>query len=211
MTALAADLGIGITTLQSLVCKHGWTPRSERMRDSPPALRLLEEAQALVAKVPPTPNPSPPLPPGSSPGVVEGGEQTPTATLPLSGGGSAIAPALTEPSLTPVERLEALVVKELEAEEAARTELVLRPRSPRRRALRAHAVGADANFADVAADARRRHRRRQFCRLRRYAEDMDAFRNELARRIRLFVESRRKNGRTPKQRKRTSGRWRTKI
>jgi hypothetical protein len=32
MTALAADLGIGITTLPSLVRKHGWTQRSQRMR-----------------------------------------------------------------------------------------------------------------------------------------------------------------------------------
>jgi len=49
MNALAADFGIGITTLQSLVRKNGWTPRSQRMRDCPPSVRLLEEAEMLVA------------------------------------------------------------------------------------------------------------------------------------------------------------------
>ena len=195
MTALAADLGIGITTLQSLVRKHGWTQRSKRMRDSPPALRLLGEAQTLAAasstlpprsggegrhapagasrgggpaqdefKEPPTPDPSPPLAT-----LVEGGEQ----------------------SLSPVERLEALVVKELEAEEAMRAELALRPRTRhdaercartlsvltqtlqtlQRMRTGGEGAGNSADYDDM-------------------PEDMDAFRNELARRINLFVESR---------------------
>ena len=187
MTALAAELGIGITTLQSLVRKHDWTQRSKRMHDSPPALRLLGEAQALVAASPP-PERGRSICEANQVGVEQA---TPSPTLPLAGGGS--APAQTEPSLTPVERLEALVVKELEAEETARAELVLRPRTRHdaERCARTLSVltqtlqtlqrmraggtggGNSVDYDDM-------------------PEDMDAFRNELARRIRLFVESRRK-------------------
>lgn len=210
MTALAAGLGIGITTLQSLVRKHGWTQRSKRMRDSPPALQLLEQARELAAQEPPTPDPpslrfggrvsesaiasatagdpSPPLPPGSSPGVVEGGEQT----LPLSGGGSALAPAPTEPRLTPVERLEALVVKELEAEEAMRAELALRPRSRHdaERCARTLSVLTQTlqTLQRMRADGGAARNSDDYDDI---PEDMDAFRNDLARRIDLFVESRR--------------------
>lgn len=55
MTALAADFGIGITTLQTLVRKNGWSPRSQRLRECPPSVRLLEETEALVAALPERP------------------------------------------------------------------------------------------------------------------------------------------------------------
>lgn len=182
MTALAAELGIGITTLQSLVRKHGWTPRSKRMLDSPPALRLLEQAQALAA--------SP-----ERAGIIQ--QETPTPILPLTAGGSASSPgessaAPSVPTLTPVERLEALVTKEIEAEEAARAELALRPRSRHdaERCARTLSVltqtlqtlqrmrtGEGGKSNSVPYDD--------------MPEDMDAFRRELARRIRIFVEGRR--------------------
>ena len=200
MTALAAELGIGITTLQSLVRKHGWTQRSQRTLDSPPALRLLEEARELAASSPPPERGRSdcqrvgtecrPMK-GSAIREGVGEQQTPSPTFPLAGGGS--APAPTEPSLTPVERLEALVTKEIEAEEAARAELALRPRSRHdaERCARTLSVltqtlqtlqrmrgggeaGGNSNDYDD------------------MPEDMDAFREALARRIRLFVESRRK-------------------
>lgn len=192
MTALAAEFGIGITTLQSLVRKNGWTARSQRMRDCPPAQRLLEEAQALVASLPEREMFAP--------------QATPTPTLPLAGGGSeavAGATALPQPldaahspasvaaapNLSPVERLEALVVKELEAEEAMRAELNTRPRARHEaercartlsvltqtlktlQGMRAGGAGGYAFDDDMPAD-------------------MDAFREDLARRIRAFVESR---------------------
>jgi hypothetical protein len=93
------------------------------------------------------------------------------------------------PGLSPVERLEALVVKELEAEEAARAELATRPRA-RHEAERCartlsvltqtlktlqgmHTNGGTGGYAydDM-------------------PQDMDAFRNNLARRIEAFMESR---------------------
>jgi hypothetical protein len=192
MNALAADFGIGITTLQTLVRKNGWTQRSNRMRDCPSALRLLEEAETLAASLPERETPAP--------------QATPTPTLPLAGGGSHTVldaatlpqppdPALSDagptntPGLSPVERLEALVVKELEAEEAARAELATRPRA-RHEAERCartlsvltqtlktlqgmHTNGGTGGYAydDM-------------------PQDMDAFRNNLARRIEAFMESR---------------------
>lgn len=218
MTALAAELGIGITTLQTLVRKHGWTPRSQRMRDSPPALQLLGEAQALASQSAHSRDSGNPVladdkhdgKDGLGPRL-RGDERenasaakqvTPTPTLPLAGGGSAptpapapitTTPAPTAPSLTPVERLEALVVKELEAEEAMRAELALRPRTRHdaERCARTLSVltqtlqtllkmrtGGAGESNSVPYDD--------------MPEDMDAFRHELARRIRIFVESRRK-------------------
>ncbi len=189
MNALAADFGIGITTLQTLVRKNGWTQRSKRMRDCPSALQLLEEAQALAAC---RPQPHVPMP-----------QQTSTPTLPLSGEGSepaagTIAPAPTPepvaaiaaPALSPAERLEALVVKELEAEEAARAELGARPRARHEaercartlsvltqtlKTLQGMREGANAGGAAFDDDM---------------PEDMDAIRHDLARRIEAFLESR---------------------
>jgi hypothetical protein len=122
MTGLAADFDIGITTLQTLVRKNGWTPRSQRLRDCPSALRLLEDAQGLAAA------PS---------GEDRGPQQSPGPTLPASGSGSDAAPpamaafAPATSPLSPAERIEALVVKELEAR---------RPRVPSWRCVRARAT-----------------------------------------------------------------------
>lgn len=181
MNALAADFGIGVTTLQTLVRKNGWTPRSQRMRDCPPAVRLLEEAEAPVV---------------AFPEQIEAQQVTPTSTLPLSRGGSETVPPaippmiLAAPTLSPVERIEALVVKELEAEEAVRAALGTRPR-PRydaercartlsvltqtlERVQRLHPKSGDGKVGDDDP----------------VPEDIDAFRNELARRIRGFVACR---------------------
>lgn len=193
MNALAAEFGVGITTLQTLVRKNGWTQRSKRMRDCPPALRLLEEAQALVASLPERETPAP--------------QATPTPTLPLAGGGSeaiAGATALPQPPeaahcdaavtaappLSPVERLEALVLKNLEAEEAARAELSVRPRARHEaercartlsvltqtlKTLQGMCAGVNAGGHPIDDPV---------------PEDIDAFREELARRIEGFVASR---------------------
>lgn len=107
MIELAREFGIGITTLQVLVDKHAFEKRSQRLRGRPRAARLEQEAEALaagvvpsVAKEPPTPEPSPPL-----------------ATL--AGGGESTAVS-AEAELSPIERLEALVVQEIADLESAR-------------------------------------------------------------------------------------------
>jgi hypothetical protein len=134
MTALAAEFGIGITTLQTLVRKNGWSPRSQRLRHCPP---LLEPSLP-----PPERGRACPRLDRGAPAEAEsdGGrvgidaefdseaspthEATPSPTLPLAGGGSE-----TAPRLSPAERLEALVEKEIAAEEATRAALGIRPRS----------------------------------------------------------------------------------
>jgi len=126
MHALAAEFRIGITTLQSLVRKNGWSPRSQRLRHCPPVLAA----------------PLPPADAGVDLEVIPSHEVTPSPTLPLARGGSeaaladdAIAPAPAAgnetalSTLSPAERLEALVEKEIAAEEATRAALGIRPRS----------------------------------------------------------------------------------
>jgi hypothetical protein len=181
MNALAAEFGIGITTLQTLVRKNGWTQRSQRMRHCPPTLRELEEAEAPLALLP----------------DIETSQATPTPTLPLSGGGGDTSPAESAAEtqsqasaaaaahLSPAERLQALVEKEIAAEEATRAALGIRPRS-RNEAERCartivkltHAMQTiqklrgDGGTMAVDDDPP--------C-------DIDAFREQLAHRIRAFI------------------------
>jgi hypothetical protein len=51
--SIAAEFDIGSRNLQRLVTKHRWAKRSKRVRDLPRAQRLLEEAKALAADLPP--------------------------------------------------------------------------------------------------------------------------------------------------------------
>jgi hypothetical protein len=197
LRSIAAELLIGERNLQRLVTTDGWAKRSQRVQGLPVAMQLLEEAKALgavtlppqsggegrlapegasrgggnvdeQAQAPPTPDPSPPLPPGSSPGVAEGGA-SPSA----------------------IDRIEKLVVKEIEIEEAARAQLALKPRV---------ASASERSARTLATLTQTLH---ALQRLRAGAmphqeslydddmpEDIDAFRNELARRIDAFVASR---------------------
>jgi hypothetical protein len=186
MTALAAECGIGITTLQTLVRKNGWTPRSKRMRDCPPAVRLLEEAEKLVAALPQRESSEP--------------EATPTPTLPLAGAGSELVPpddtvqmpapaaiAPTRPSLSPVERLEELIAKELKAEEAFRNALGTRPRP--RYDLERYARTLSVLTQTVERLQRMRPRRDHDG--DEVPKDIDEFRYQLAERIEAFVRSER--------------------
>ena len=135
---VAAEFHISTRTLGRLALRENWDRRSERVRDVPRAMQLLEEVQALTvstlppqsggegrrapqgasrgggqsyddSQAPPTPDPSPPRA-----ARVEGGEQkaTPTPTLPLAGRGSSTA----------IDRLEQLVLHEIASEEARRAQ-----------------------------------------------------------------------------------------
>jgi hypothetical protein len=165
MTSIAAEFGIGLRTLGRMALTQGWRKRSLRTRGLPIAVRLLEEAKGLAAReTPPTPNPSPPLA-----SLAEGGE------------------------LSPIDRLEALVVKEIDAEEAAhaqrrgkhsvaktsernaRTLATLTQTLRTLQRLRAGDSPEHENFNDDYDDMPR---------------DLDEFRRDLARRIDAFVASR---------------------
>lgn len=166
--SIAAEFDICSRNIQRMAATGNWNRRKDRKRkprDVPAANLLLAEAMGLEARsqeTPPTPNPSPPLA-----SLVEGGEKS------------------------AIDRLEALVLKEIEAEEQGRS---ARPgRRPRadaadRRArtlstltqtlqtlqrLRADVSPAPASMAYYDMP-----------------EDMDAFRDQLARRIDAFIASR---------------------
>jgi hypothetical protein len=205
MTALAADFGIGITTLQNLVRKHGWTQRSRRLRDCLPSMRLLEEAQALAASMPSPECASArpgrdagahgqPVPAAGDAGAAaasipplspQGDETAPVAdTAPMPAPAAAAAAASP---LSPIERLEALVEKEIAAEEATRAALGIGPRTRHEaeRCARTLSVltqtlqtlhklrGGSTNASEEAGEPR----------------DMDAMREDLARRIDALIKS----------------------
>lgn len=180
--SIAAEFDIGSRNLQRLVTKHRWAKRSKRVRDVPRAQRLLEEAKALAADLPPPerersdcqrirPAWAGPIP----------REETPTPTLPLSGEGS----------LSAIDRIEALVVKEIEAEETVRKLF---------RGKRRVATTSERNARTLATLTQTLH---ALQRLRAGSlpeqetltdddtpHDIDEFRRDLARRIDAFVASR---------------------
>jgi hypothetical protein len=200
MRSLAAEFEIGISTLSSLVEKQRWRKRSQRQRDCPPTLRhILAEAEALVAEALPPHGGAEGRrePPDASRGA--GGNpsppaETPAPTLPLSGG--ARTDALAEGGaamLSPAERLEALVVKEIAAEEVMRAELETRPRA------RGESERCARTLSTLAQTLQALQRLRGGaepgtrvcdCDDDDMPEDIDAFRIELARRINAFVASR---------------------
>ena len=188
MTAIAAESGIGITTLQSLVRKNGWTPRSQRLRHCPPL---------LAAPLPPPESgrsPAEAESEGGRAGVDAESDFEVTPTLPLPGGGSQAVPAdnlvqTVGPSLSPAERLQALVEKEIAAEEATRAVLGIRPRS-RNEAERCARTISKLTQALQTIQKLRGGSGASAKGGAEMPDNIDEFREELARRIRGFIENR---------------------
>jgi len=192
LAKIAADSGVSERGINRMREREGWRKRTDqRLRDLPQAARLLSEATALLTErgetgaahapapgtnvgteEPPTPNPSPPFARCHDAGCVN---------LPAMRTG--------EVESTAIHRLERLVEKELDAEEAVRAQLGPLPRNPAdaERAARTlstltqtlHALqrlrsGLSPDIDDDDDGPR----------------DIDEFRCDLARRIRAFVASR---------------------
>jgi len=179
MRSLAREFSIGISTLSSLVERHGWVKRSQRKRGRPEAT-LVSEAQALMDSLQTRggviadgglafsleapPDPSPPRA-----ARVEGGEQT------------------------AAERIEALLLKEIAAEEVAREALGNEPRlrteadaCARRLAVMTQTLQTLQKIREAQPRANAR------CQCSEYddlPDDLDALRDELARRIEAFMET----------------------
>ena len=177
MNALAAEFQIGVTTLQTLARKNGWTPRSQRLRHCPPLL-------AAPLLPPENGRPEAEAEPDSEATLLLAESQ---AAAPQSTPASAPpSPAPAAATLSKAERLEALVEKEIAAEEATRAALGIRPRSRNEaercartiskltqtlqtiQKLRGDSGACGQDYDDP-------------------PEDMDAFREEMAKKINSFV------------------------
>jgi hypothetical protein len=108
LARIAADHGVSERTVNRMRDRERWARRSERVRDVPPATLALREATALLAERAPTGNDPTP-------------DRLRRSDLPLSGEGE---------RMTTIERIERLVERELEAEEAVRAQLGPLPRAP---------------------------------------------------------------------------------
>ncbi len=174
MPAIAVECGMSLRALHRMVEREGWSKRSDRPpRTLPPAARLLEEAHALAEEKAPA---------AADEDTNQDADQD--------------ADQETNSSLSAVERIEALVMKEIAAEEAARAVLRGRPRG------RGEARDVARNLSTLTQTLQT---------LRRMGagekktdgpcadcpyydddmpEDIDARREALARRIEAFFESR---------------------
>jgi hypothetical protein len=189
---IARDHEISTRGVHRLRDRGGWARRSERVRDLPPAMQALREATALLTG---TAVGSPP-PCGEELGVgVDRARPAlpPSPTLPHKGGGSG-EPVPASPHegerIATIERIERLVQRELEAEEMSRAQLGPLPRQP---------ADAERCARTLATLTQTLH---ALARLRSglfpesglsdddMPRDIDEFRRELARRIRVFVQSR---------------------
>ena len=108
MRLIADRHEIGITTLQTLATRGGWAKRSQRMRDNPAPAVLFEESERPVATLPP--------PAAHAVGAEEASEELAASCAPE-------ASAESGPPPSPAARLEALIVRQIAAEEAARADL----------------------------------------------------------------------------------------
>jgi len=105
MHSVADRHEIGITTLQKLALRGGWAKRSQRMRDRPASALVFEESEPPIA---------PPPPAGQATAAEDGSDEI-AETAESS---ASELPAEVTPTLSPAARLEALIVKQIAAEEA---------------------------------------------------------------------------------------------
>ncbi len=177
MPAIAAECGMSLRALHRMVEREGWSMRSERPpRTLPPAARLLEEARALAGQ--------------EAGAAAEDRPQQPPAAAPARD-----TDQETNDSRSAIDRLEALVMKEIAAEEATRAELRGAPRS------RSEARDVTRNLSTLTQTLQTLRRMRAGektdgacancrCHDDDFPEDIDAFRDALADRIDAFVRSR---------------------
>ena len=200
MPSLAKDFEIGLRTLHRMVEREGWKKRSELPpRELPAPIRLLDEANALLSaketepslpsprerqrvvgrvgaqgagvgglsppnEVPPTPDPSTPL------GSASRGEGNAT--------------------LSAAERIERLVLKEIEVEEAKRAQLGALPRAAAEAAATARTLAILTHTLHALQRLRLGQPGARYDDHDDMPRDIDEFRRELARRIDAFVASR---------------------
>ena len=185
MTSIAAEFEIGTRTLQRMVLKEGWRKRSNRTRGLPMAVTLLEEAKALASR--------PDHSRESGNPVIA--DHAKSETPGLLGPRLRVDDTPEHASSSAVDRIEALVIKEIEAEEAARVQLIGKRRM----------VGAAERSARTLATLTQTLHALQRMRAGSPPEqeissdddmpaNIDEFRRDLASRIDAFVASRTDGG-----------------
>jgi hypothetical protein len=198
LAQIARDHGISERSVNRMRDREGWSRRSARVRDVLPAMRALQEAtQLLTEGGVATASPRPPVADGAGGSLPHAPHAQAPPPWPASGEGN----APHEPSgganapdaqRSAIARIERLVERELSAEEAARARLGPLARTP---------ADAERCARTLATLTQTLH---ALARLRSGAQpddglpdddddmprDIDEFRRELARRIRIFVQSR---------------------
>jgi hypothetical protein len=188
MASIAAEFDIGLRTLGRMVSVHGWRKRSLRTQGLPIAVQLLEEAKALTL-------PSAHSRDSGNPDL-NGKEEL----GPRFRGDERMECAYERENPSPLDRLEALVVKEIDAEEAAHAQ---------RRGKHSVAKASERSARTLATLTQTLHTLQRMraglptehesynddiARARDLPRDIDEFRRDLARRIDAFVASRTDNG-----------------
>ncbi len=184
ITSIAVDFGVHKSTLQRMAARLGWVRHVPPPRDLPPAVRLLAQAEALEKATFATGHQSP-RDNGEGPSSAD---QTEGMAEHKHSADSQVTGLSPPPGIT-VERLYRDVLEEITAVEALRAQLKRQPQS----ALDGERT---ARTLSSLAETVNKLQRMQCGNLQSGQDhddmprDIDEFRNELARRIEAFVESR---------------------
>lgn len=170
---IAAEHGISLRTLQRMVADGGWARRADRPpRDLPTDMRLLQEVQALAACQEAEAVETP-----SDESTSSAEQATPAAE----------SQSRPEPISAALDRIERLVERELEAEEAARAQLGRAPRSRVDAEKTARVLANLTQTLRAVQQARQGHAGPPPDCYEDMPKDIDAFRTKLAERIEAFV------------------------
>lgn len=182
--SIAAEFGIGSRSVSRLAVERGWQKRSERVHDLPVPMRLLAEAKALVSQ------------PGHSresgnPVIADAGKSEPPGVLgPRFRGDDTTERGDERENLSAIDRLEALVLKAIETEEATRSLYA----GKRRAATASERSARTLATLTQTLQALQRMRAGASPETETFHDDdmprdIDEFRHALARRIEAFVAS----------------------
>ena len=205
LAQMAAKHGVSERTVNRMRDRYGWARRSARVRDVAPAVRALQEAtRLLVERQEFSLNRSTPAPNSAHSRASGNPEQNAPSSIAALGPrfrgdererGDPIGPHRERTELTamppsPIERIERLVERELEAEETARKALGALPRPPGDAERCARTLATLTQTLHALARLRSGVSPDNGLADDDMPRDIDEFRRELARRIRVFVQNR---------------------
>lgn len=193
---ICLDHGVSASTLRDRVRRWRWTPRHEPVpAEGPPAMLPVQRAAPLVPIATPLDTSAPPEPATAAPdGATGSGELLEPAPAPRDATAGLPAPNAAASDDAPpdpaeiVPRLQSAIARVLPAIEATVAKLAAGPMSPREMERAARTLTSLTRtlreLNELLSEQPRAAAQDD------YPEDIDAFRNEFARRIRAFVASR---------------------